>query len=298
MFIRHHTMNFGDTATRIKKHVAELDRDWFLRKKREFEKLCDKDEDFYEYVTPSDTQVVDFDLFCFSATYSQGVTGSSIADKIIATTNSIVDDAGDDKEYTSLKFWVDKVNKWTEEAVQDKIDYYKIEAYTNVMYGVLHKIKWKIQHHFNNKLQALELKHNRNKATAARKKVKIIRSYKWQGRRDELPKLYQKLKGDLIAPENRLTDFTQVFSNKDIAIINPIKWHDNNASELLYFVMQLSEYGLIQGARLNYETLAGCFVTNDGKKFTASFKNLKQSIPVKLSGVKMAKIEALIKLFV
>lgn len=298
MFIRHYTKNFGDTAARIKKQAAKLDKDWFQSKKKEFVKLCINGEDYYEAGTPPDVQQVDFDLYCFSANYSKGVTGSSIADKIIETTNAIIDDAGDDKDYPAIKFWIDNVKAWVQEAINENADYYKSEEYTHVMHGVLRKIQWEVDYYFNDKLKALELKFHRNNATTVFKKVKIVRSYKWQGKPEELSKLYNKMKGDFIALENRLQDFKHVFSNKDLSMINAIRWHDDNASELLYFIMQLEKYGLLKaGKRLNYAALTGCFVTNEGKKFTASFKNLKQSIPVKLSGVKMAKIEALVKSF-
>ena len=298
MFIPHHTKNFGDIAARIKKLAAELDRDWFKRKKKEFEKLCKDGEDYYEIDTETDTQAVNFDLFCFSANYADGVTGKTIADKIITTTSEIINDAGDDKDYQAFKLWIDDVKVWIEEEVNDKINFYRNEEYTILMHGIVHKIKWEIDYYFNNKLKALEVKYERNKIAAPVKKVTVIRSFKWQGKLEDLPKLYTKIKGDLVSNESKLIDFKHTFLHKDLAMITPLKWHDNNASELLYFIMQLSEKGLIAGKRLNYQALKGCFLTNEGKKFTASFKNLKQSIPLKLTPAKMAKIDAIVKEFI
>jgi len=39
----------------------------------------------------------------------------------------------------------------------------------------------------------------------------------------------------LIAPETTLEQFKATFTGQPIESINPIKWHQDNASELLYF---------------------------------------------------------------
>jgi hypothetical protein len=167
MFIRHYTKSFDDTAARIKKLVDVLDRSWYQAKKKEFEKLCNDGEDYYEIETPSETQVVTFDIFCFNTDYSLGVTGKATADKIIATTGEIINDVGDDKDYEAFKSWVDDVKAWTEEAVNDKINFYKSEEYASVMYSIVHKIKWEIDYCFNDKLKTLERKYTRNMAAVS-----------------------------------------------------------------------------------------------------------------------------------
>lgn len=45
----------------------------------------------------------------------------------------------------------------------------------------------------------------------------------------------------LIAPETTLEQFKAVFTGQPIESINPIKWHQDNASELLYFIDRLQK---------------------------------------------------------
>ncbi len=323
MFIPYHTRNFDDTAKRIKKLVAVLDKHWFQDKKKEFEKLCEEGSDYYiidhtpenyqEYLqslTPEERfnsndnfiEEVHIDKFCFYADYSGNpVCGKSVADKIVVTTKDISIDSDVNHKYEEFIALISDVKAWIDEEVNENIDYYKNEEYNTIVRGIVNKIKWEIDYRFNNKLKALERKHNKAKLKDLEpvrnsKKVKTTRSYKWLGKPEDLNELYRKMK-DFFSGETKFVDFKNIFSNKEISIINPIKWHDDTASELLYFIMQLVENGLIEGKRLNYLTLTGCFLKSDGKKFTANFKNLKQSIPIKLTLAKMAKIEAIVKSF-
>lgn len=45
----------------------------------------------------------------------------------------------------------------------------------------------------------------------------------------------------LIAPETTCEQFKAVFTGQAIESINPIKWHQDNASELLYFIDRLQK---------------------------------------------------------
>lgn len=127
--------------------------------------------------------------------------------------------------------------------------------------------------------------------------AKIV-SYKWLGVDTELPELFLKMKDVLISNDTTPKDFRMIFSEVEIAKIKPIKWHDSNASELLYFILQLSEKGLIkQGKQTNYKALTGCFVKNDGNPFQEKFKSLKQNLDINLSQKKKDIIDDIIAPF-
>lgn len=136
-------------------------------------------------------------------------------------------------------------------------------------------------------------------------KRKIIESYKWQGKKpvNDLSELYQLLNKHL-SKETSLEQFKTIFSGIDVSKITPIKWHDDNASEVLYFIYRLAANNCIDERknkndepRLNYVKLKACIIQSNGKKFTANFKELKQKIDIFLSKEKRDEIDKIVKQF-
>lgn len=108
-------------------------------------------------------------------------------------------------------------------------------------------------------------------------------SYEWQNEPDkELPELYSLMidKYKLIAPETTEQQFTAVFTRQPIESINPIEWHQDNASELLYFIYKLEQSNNIfyNPKRADYQKMTACFVKPDGSPFTANWRQLKTQI--------------------
>jgi hypothetical protein len=127
-------------------------------------------------------------------------------------------------------------------------------------------------------------------------------SFIWQNNAEkELPELFSLMldKYKLIALETTLEQFTAIFTGQPIETIEPVKWHQDNASELLYFYIQLSASTNIDGNpnKLNYQKLVACFVKPDGQPYEASFKQLKTHIEINLSDEKKNNISSLIKEF-
>jgi hypothetical protein len=127
-------------------------------------------------------------------------------------------------------------------------------------------------------------------------------SYVWQTKPDqELPELFGLMinKYKLIAPETTLEQFTAVFTGQAIESINPIRWHQDNASELLYFIGRLEETDNVvhNPKRADYQKMTTCFVKPDGKPFTANWKQINQTININLSPEKQKAIDELVSTF-
>jgi len=125
-------------------------------------------------------------------------------------------------------------------------------------------------------------------------------SYNWHtNQEEELPELYKLMIGRFINETTTLKQFKAVFTGEHIDNVSPIKWHDNNASELLYFILQLESTNCIvpNGNRADYKKLKACFAMPDGNPFTASFKSLKQNINIDLSIEKQQAINELVRNF-
>lgn len=127
-------------------------------------------------------------------------------------------------------------------------------------------------------------------------------TYKWLGSPDEdLPELYNKMIDDLklIATETTYEQFRAVFTGQPIERINPIKWHQDNASELLYFINKLEVTNNIDKnpKKADYQKLKGCFVKPDGKQFDEALKSLKTNIEINLSKEKQRVIDRLVEEF-
>jgi hypothetical protein len=132
---------------------------------------------------------------------------------------------------------------------------------------------------------------------------KIIKSYVWQSNPDkELPELHRLMidKYKLIASETTYEQFKAVFTGQIIDdSFEPIKWHQDNASELLYFIYRLEQTNNIvhNPLKADYKKLAACFVKPDGEKFDVAWKSLKTNIEINLIDSKQRAIDELVKIF-
>jgi hypothetical protein len=119
--------------------------------------------------------------------------------------------------------------------------------------------------------------------TKDKKAIKQI-TYVWQSKPDdELPELYSLMidQYKLIAPDTTYERFKAVFTGQLIdESFEPIRWHQDNASELLYFIDKLEQSNNIEHnpKRADYQKLKACFVKPDGKQFNEALKTLKQQI--------------------
>lgn len=158
---------------------------------------------------------------------------------------------------------------------------------------------WKLR----NQLAIYETYLNQRKAAISQKPQQSNKlSFIWQGNAErELPELYSLMLNEykLIAPETNLEQFTAIFTGQPIESVQPIKWHQENASELLYFYMMLVESNNIDfnSKKLDYQKLSACFVKPDGQPYEAKFKQLKTNIEFNLSDEKKTNISSLIKNF-
>ncbi len=147
-----------------------------------------------------------------------------------------------------------------------------------------------------------EIDHQQKRPTRKPPKQQKRISYVWQNNPDkELPELYSLMlnKYKLIAPETSLEQFKAVFTGQAIESINPIKWHQDNASELLYFIDRLQQTNNIvhNPKRADYQKLKACFVKPDGKPFNAVWKSLKTNLEINLSPDKQKAIDELVSNF-
>jgi hypothetical protein len=94
-------------------------------------------------------------------------------------------------------------------------------------------------------------------------------SYQWNGLDDELKELFESMKGNFLSNDNKLDDFIKVFSKVEInPKLKPIRWKNDVASEVLFFIKILNEKGLIEKFnRMDYVQLKLLFVKPDGSLF-------------------------------
>ncbi len=147
-----------------------------------------------------------------------------------------------------------------------------------------------------------EIDYQQKKPTRKPPKQQTKTSYVWQNNPDkELPELYSLMIDNykLIAPETTCEQFKAVFTGQAIESINPIKWHQDNASELLYFIDRLQKTNNIvhNPKKADYQKMTACFVKPDGKPFKAVWKSLKTNIDINLSSDKQKAIDELVSNF-
>jgi hypothetical protein len=145
------------------------------------------------------------------------------------------------------------------------------------------------------------LKKESTKKIATPNKNKNDTTYKWKVKPEEIETLFNRMKGKFIANDTTYEEFEAIFSGKPIKEITPIKWHKENASELLFFILTLSEpstYDLgfnmkIEPKKHIYKTLVKCFVKSNKKPFEAKWKSLRTDIQVTLSQENQDAVKAL-----
>jgi hypothetical protein len=135
------------------------------------------------------------------------------------------------------------------------------------------------------------------------KKPKILTSFSWISKpQEELPEFFKLMLYEykLLSPDTTFEQFKAVFTQQPIDdTFKPVKWHDGNASELLYFIYRLEESNNVQHfkRKTDYNKMTNCFVKSDGNPFKAYWKQLKQNIDCNLSDEKKRQIDDLINHF-
>ena len=121
-------------------------------------------------------------------------------------------------------------------------------------------------------------------------------SYKWLGQPDEQEQLFTDLQS-YFSIKATFKQFKPIFLGVPLEEVEPIRWHEDNASELLFFIMDMMEKGLINDEikRMDYKKLQGCFIKPDGNIFNSSFKNLKKNLDVNLSDAKKQAISKILE---
>lgn len=143
-----------------------------------------------------------------------------------------------------------------------------------------------------------EIDHQQKRPARKPPKQQKKTSYVWQSNQEkELPELYNLMinKYKLIAPETTYEQFKAIFTGQPIDEIEPIKWHQDNASELLYFNEAIKNK--VNDVWHIYQRLEACFVKPDGKPFKAVWKSLKTNIDINLSSDKQKAIDELVSNF-
>jgi len=152
------------------------------------------------------------------------------------------------------------------------------------------------------KYYSSEIDHQQKRPAIKPPKQQKKTSYVWQNNPDkELPELYSLMidKYKLIAPETTYEQFKGIFTGQPIESIEPIKWHQENASELLYFIGRLEQLTDIvhNPKKADYLKMTACFVKPDGNQFNAVWKSLKTNLEINLSSDKQKAIDELLKNF-
>ncbi len=132
-------------------------------------------------------------------------------------------------------------------------------------------------------------------------KITDKKSYLWISDKNEITQLFDLLikKYKLISADNNLDDFITVFSNSKLSLIKPIMWHDNNASEVLYFVRRLIETNQVENnsQKMDYKKLETCFVNSSSQRFKVNWKQLNNTLEVNLSKNKQSIIDSILSEF-
>ena len=179
------------------------------------------------------------------------------------------------------------INQYLEWYEINKKETEKFEPYNpyNLMFNIIERTKNEILNYFPDIEGSKRIV----------KKQEI--GYEWQSNPNkELPELYSLMnKYKLIASETTIEQFTAIFTGQSIDNIKPIKWHQENASELLYFIIKLEQSNNIvhNPKRADYQKMKACFVKPDGQKFENKLKSLKTNIEIELSPDKQKAIDEL-----
>lgn len=198
----------------------------------------------------------------------------------------------------TVEKWTDELNRIEPSEAVAKIDKQLYELRKKELLadigadGLNDWDKW-LQKYLSN-----EIDYQQKKPTRKPPKQQKKTSYVWQSNPNkELPELYSLMinKYKLIAPETTPEQFKAIFTGQSIESINPIKWHQDNASELLYFNEAIKNK--VNNVWHIYQRLAACFVKPDGMQFNAVWKSLKTNIEINLSPDKQKAIDELVRNF-
>lgn len=201
-----------------------------------------------------------------------------------------------------IEKWTDELNNFERSDAVEKIDKQlynlrKKELLAEIGGKELNKWeKWSI------KYLSHEIDHQQKRPARKPLKQQKKTSYVWQGNPDiDLPELHSLMikKYRLIAPETTLKQFKAIFTGQPIESIKPIKWHQDNASELLYFISKLeSSNNVVHNLKnSDYQRIRHCFVKPDGEQFKVVWKSLKTNLEINLSTDKQLMINELISNF-
>lgn len=198
----------------------------------------------------------------------------------------------------AVEKWTDELNRIEPSEAVAKIDKQLYELRKKELLadigadGLNDWDKW-LQKYLSN-----EIDYQQKKPTRKPPKQQKKTSYVWQSNPNkEIPELYSLMinKYKLIAPETTPEQFKAIFTGQSIESINPIKWHQDNASELLYFNEAIKNK--VNNVWHIYQRLAACFVKPDGMQFNAVWKSLKTNIEINLSPDKQKAIDELVRNF-
>lgn len=130
-------------------------------------------------------------------------------------------------------------------------------------------------------------------------RTKKIYSYNWKLPKQKINDLYKQLKKEsLIDKSTKYASFEMIFSSLPVTKIeNKIVWSSSNATELLYFVLQLVNNEIVESSskRMDYDKLKSCFVKENLEKFDVNFKSLRTDIEISLNIDKQRVIDNIIQ---
>lgn len=129
---------------------------------------------------------------------------------------------------------------------------------------------------------------------------KNLTSYCWLGKDDELDQLFEKMK-HFFHIGTMKKEFVDAFTEKHVTEIKGVYWHNDNASEALFFVKSLSDLGLIMSPlgnrRFSYKLFRECIKKSNGDHFHQNLKSLKTNVEINLSQQTQNEILDIIKEF-
>ena len=202
----------------------------------------------------------------------------------------------------AVEKWTDELNKIEPSEAVAKIDKQLYELRKKELLAEIGADGLNDWENWLKKYYSNEIVHQQKRPAKKLSKQQKKTSYVWQSNPDkELPELYSLMikKYKLIAPETTYEQFKAVFTGQAIESIEPIKWHQDNASELLYFIGRLEQLNNIvhNPKKADYQRMTACFVKPNGMQFKANWKQIKQKISGNLSPDKQKVIDELVKNF-
>jgi hypothetical protein len=116
-------------------------------------------------------------------------------------------------------------------------------------------------------------------------------SYKWISDKKGLDMLFKRMIGKYIDKKTTFEQFSKIFSGLPPNECQPLIWHNDNLSELIYFNLKLLPHVNITWAI--YKRMLACFVKSSGSRFSGNCKSLASNIEINLSPQKQEEIASL-----